>query len=511
MKKHLDVYSLGFAISIFAICEAIKIFYGMPQKIAIFNLFFYSIIIGSIDTKLIRYLITFFIYLVEFFEVGTYNLYSMPINAQAINSIDLKWIMEDIPIMFPLMCLALVLVVLLLFAPFKSHYISIEIRCKPIVTFLVAVSLYHHILRYYRDIIGNEYNTLINQNTGHINIAFLKFVTTKPRVIKTVDKPKNLILLQTESLEQSVIDEIATPFMYNLSKQYAYVDNINSLPYTTWSTAGTLITQCNIPQIITDMRFRYRFYDLLSKYNILPCIPDYLAKIGYKLMKSPVGSDSLMGMSAWTDFHNYTLYYKAKTDIDLFTNLSNSFLPKYNVLGEDQRFLLFATTLETHGPYYPSKNCTPTNPTQSNMKKCHNCFDQALKIFVTKFLELNMQRHTLLVIYSDHIQPGNYLPAPRKLFIMFPGVPIKPARNESTYHDFAPTVLEEMGILEYEPKFPFGSNVFTSNEFSYANSKDLILIYNILVKKFNFKKAKRFVCHTHTTLNQTEICNQTNA
>lgn len=483
----------------------------MPVHQSGFNILFYSIILCSLDNVVIRRIIIFIIYAIEFFETGTYNLYSIPINAQAINAIDPKYAIENLPHVFPLVSLAFFLVIILSFMPFKTHYISVEVRSRPISMLLIAICTYHYFHRFYHNIIGNEYKSILNQNSNHINIKFLKFVTTKIKVKKTIKRPKNLILVQAESLEQAVIDETATPYMYNLSKQYAYVDNIKSLPYTTWSTAGTLITQCNIPQIITDMRFRYRYFDLLSKYNILPCIPDYLSKIGYKLMKSTVGSDKVMGMGAWADFHNYSWYMEEKSDIKMFTNLTNKFLPEYDAMSDKIRFVNFILNCDTHGPYYPSKNCTPTNPKQSNMRKCHNCFDQALKIFVNKFLELNMQRHTLMVIYPDHLQPGNYLPEPRRLFMIFPGMPPRPVRKNVTYHDFAPTIMEELGILDYEPRFPFGSNVFTSKDFSYATPKDLVLIYNILVKKFNFKKATRFVCHTHTSENQTEICNQTNA
>lgn len=317
-------------------------------------------------------------------------------------------------------------------------------------------------------------------------------------------------MIQLESMETNEITFETMPFLYRLSQKFAYVDNIISLPYTTWSTAGTLIMQSNIPQIISDMRFGTRMESLLTKYNILPSIPDYLKLLNYDLLYSCIGYDSIMGFYEWFRDHGYRRYSHPTSDISLFNYLKScKFIETYNKKGETERFAHHIVTVDTHMPFRPKEGCLPENTKEPILRQNFNCLDQVLRNFITKYLELDMFRHTLLVVFPDHIQPGGFLPEPRRLFMLFPGMEKRPFRKNVTYHDFAPTIMEELGIIEYEPEFPFGSDVFTSDKFTYARPKDLSLIYDILVDKFNFQKISYYVCHTGAYGNQSSICDVT--
>ena len=61
-----------------------------------------------------------------------------------------------------------------------------------------------------------------------------------------------------------------------------------------------------------------------------------------------------------------------------------------------------------------------------------------------------MYEHTILVIYPDHPPFNtNY----KELFMLFPGMQkvnsnLK-VKNEITYYDFAPTILDLVGIKDY--------------------------------------------------------------
>lgn len=493
--------------------EIIKTGYGQPITDTLFNIVFYAMLVLEMTHDWARKLLVVFIFWIQLFEVGTWYFYSMPINNQAISSIDINFLLDPMPstrryilslVLFPFLFASL---------PFKKKYKRISSKYLYDSSLLLMVGVYYYIMRFQNNLRTVHSKPFAKQDTeiSDVDMRFMRFVTTKPRIIRTERKIKNLILLQLESFEVNGITEVATPFLYNLTRKYAYVDNIMGLPYTTWSTAGTLITQCNIPQIISDMRIKPRGRDLLSKYNILPCLPDYLRLLDYELLYSSIGYDRGMGFFDWVKFHGYKRYAHVKSGDHMLFNAfkSKKFMETYNIRGEKNRFAHFIITTDSHGPYVPKKGCNPEDTDEPPIRQNFNCVDQVIREFVQKFLDLKMYRHTLLIIYSDHLQPGNFLPEPRKLFFLFPGMEKRAFRQNITYHDFAPTLLDELGIKEYEPHFPFGSNVFTSSDFTYAAPKDLALIYDILVEKFNFKKITQYVCHTRTNVTQTSICNVT--
>lgn len=511
---YIDVYNVTCVLSIIIVIEIFKTAIGQPIKDSLFNIIFYSMLVCEMTHDLIRKLVVVFILWIQLFEIGTWYFYSMPINSQALSSIDINFVFDPIPSTRKYILAIIFIPFLLASLPFKKKYKRISSIYLYNSSLLLIVAVYYYIVRFQNNLqtVQSKPFTKHDSELSDVDIRFMKFVATKPRVIKTLPKLKNLIMLQLESFEINGITEIATPFLYNLTQKYAYVNNILGLPYTTWTTAGTLITQCNIPQIISDMRIKSRCRDPMSKYNILPCLPDFLRILGYELLYSGIGYDRLMGLYDWIKYHGYKRYIHVNSgDHRLFNRLNTKeFIETYNKLGEKERFAHFIVTTDSHGPYLPKKGCVPEDVDEPPIRQNFNCVDQVIRKFVQKYLDLNMNRHTLMIIYSDHLQPGNFLPEPRRLFFLFPGMEKRKFRQNVTYHDFAPTILDELGIKEYEPRFPFGSNVFKSENYTYAEPKDLALIYDILVKKFNFKKITHYICHTRTNEIQNNICNVTN-
>lgn len=126
--------------------------------------------------------------------------------------------------------------------------------------------------------------------------------------------------------------------------------------------------------------------------------------------------------------------------------------------------------------------------------------DKLIKKFVERFLELKMNEHTLLVIVPDHMpwMPGEF--KVNQLFILFPGIEKVDKKlriqNDVTYYDFAPTILDLIGIKKYVPQFPFGRSIYNINQTNNNNTftkhhkpdKD---DFNAIYKFLNFEQEKK--------------------
>lgn len=92
--------------------------------------------------------------------------------------------------------------------------------------------------------------------------------------------------------------------------------------------------------------------------------------------------------------------------------------------------------------------------------------DFGVNKIISKFMELKMYEHTLMVVYNDH--PPFHLDE-KELFILFPGMEkidskLKLDVKNITFYDFAPTVLNLIGINDYKLDFPFGRNFYLNTE-----------------------------------------------
>lgn len=288
----------------------------------------------------------------------------------------------------------------------------------------------------------------------------------KPKVLSASKDLKNLIFLQLESYPNEIAqDPKISPNLYNFSKRYEFIAPINCEPYTKWSLAGASITETGIPQIYPDPEWHSGANSNDYKYiQRIQGIPNILETINYKLNYISTGINEVMGYENWILSHNYTKIYQAKNDLYLFEYLTNQFLPKLDQEFHEtkQKTLTLILNAETHSPYKRPKWCRIERDISDKMK-CFACIDFALSKFINKFLTLKMYENTLLVVFPDHFP---YFMDQRELFILFSGIekinPNLRIKDEITYYDFAPTILDMIGIYQYEPEFPFG-RVFYRN------------------------------------------------
>lgn len=505
---HFNVANYLVHLSVIGCLEILKFKFGQPAKTTAVNSLIFSLILFINNIYRPKALIKTLILIYQVVDCISYNIINTPLTKQVIESIDIKWVYEHNPEYI----IGSILLIILIYWGFEiniSDY-SIEISYIAVVVAINAILalLYLFINNFSASFNGEKQITWINSGTNTMLDILNDMALMDPIVVNKKEKTRNLILLQLESFERSAITPKATPYLYNLTQKYAFIDNIDSSAYTTWTTAGTFITQCGLPQIIVDVHWFSRHADNIARYKQLKCLPDYLATIGYKRMKSHISHDSLMGLEAWRSSKNYSHFMLAGNDKSLFGNLARkaSYLDK---LGEKERFVLFIQNLDTHHPHQARGWCKPENKDEPNFRQCHNCLDQVIRSFINEFLKLNMQRHTTLVIYPDHIAFGRTIPEPRKLFMLFPGMDKRVYRKNNTYYDFLPTILDLIGIKKLSPGFPFGSSVFSDKVSRYPSKKDLNAMFNFFRETLNIRKKNIVFKCRGKNYTQTEVCDDT--
>jgi phosphoglycerol transferase MdoB-like AlkP superfamily enzyme len=114
--------------------------------------------------------------------------------------------------------------------------------------------------------------------------------------------------------------------------------------------------------------------------------------------------------------------------------------------------------------------------------------DEHLESFAQTMEKLGLDQTTELVIFGDHLTMGgdiqDVLGAERNLVVFFPFRKQddkwkRVARKQMTYYDVAPTVMELL-MIDYNPPFPFGADMFGPETGPIADVEDLKLIYGIV-------------------------------
>ena len=309
-------------------------------------------------------------------------------------------------------------------------------------------------------------NTLFNQKGDDLYFFLQRALNEEPKILKyDPNSLKNLIFVQIESAAFEVIKQSIMPFTYNLTQQYETLIPIVEQPYSSWSTGGTLLTQCGIPQVVETIEWDFRGSDYVSYMKNYKCLPDYLKVLNYSLYYEITGSDVTMGLSAYRDHKGFSVFYRAENDLSLAKRTVDYLFPlmkekkqKYN-----QNSVAWIVTQDTHIPFHIPSWCTPSPYANTAFEKAFSCLDYSIKIIVDKFMELKMYEDSILILFSDHLPYAKKVKDEyNTLFLIFPGIPKKNMNitREMTYYDFAHTILHLVGITDYSPGFPFGNNIY---------------------------------------------------
>lgn len=529
--SQFDVAQFMFRFFLLALIDCIKIIFGQSWKLFFINIIFYffyllstSLLNYSSPRNLIKYSnksissklkfkVNFFfsiILVTNIAELISYLFMNAPLNTQALNALNINAIIKE----FSFFLYYFLAILLFCFAINYFPFIKRMIKIPKITFFIHYFTIFYgflflmSILKAFHD--ENNQSLLDSQdyNKWLKKLLYAKF-DQKPKILEISSNAKNLILLQLESYPYIYASNPnICPNLYNFSKRFEYIGPIQSVPYSTWSIGATVLLQTGIPQIFPDTDWKF-----LSKHNInyiseIKGIPDILSSNGYKLQYATKGKNSIMGFNAWILSRNYKRILTTQNDEDLF----NFFIDKYLAeMDKDIRnsqkkskYLVFIVNLESHLPYSKPKWCNLQFPEIEEKQKCFYCIDHLIGKFVNKFLDLKMDEHTLLAVFPDHF-PSMLTtnPAIKDLFFLFPGIPkVDPKLKfhaDVTYYDFAPTVLDLIGIKKYVPVFPFGRNIYFDqrnltnissvdlfSKHPKPDSNDLAIIYKLL----HYEKGK---------------------
>lgn len=474
--------------------------------------------------KYIKYY--FFLTLFSCIEAYNYSFVAEPFNSLSVSAID-----QDIVAMHPIFAVealvaVLALVFLVYYLPdiihkslddqFEKNY-TIHITETNYLLFIAMAFnfLFFYINSIIIDFRGEHNQTVFNQMSNELYQNLLHILSVQPKVLsfkEPIDfnnpqklgkiksklsqeqlkkKRKNLFIMQLESVENQMIDPKSMSYLYNLSQHYQYFAPITSTPYSTWSATGSILIQCGIPQIVQSVSWTMRQFDGIGYLSKMPCLPDYLRPNGYELYFGIIGPEITQGLITWRKAKKYKLSFQSNSDPKLFKYLNEKFLPKVKDYGrnesDDRRFVGWFFNHDTHKPYEPKRWCKPRYTDQPLWKQCGDCVDQQLQTFIEKFFKLKMDETTILVILSDHISFGNVLPHPHELFMILPGVKKMPQKHRLplTYYDVSHTLLDMIGIDNYEPGFIFGNTMFSPDpgQNPSPTNDDFYILYNFYQNK----------------------------
>lgn len=536
-NHYIDIFQFLFRFFILILIETIKMKNG--QKInhsfmyIAFDFFFLlttGIIYKSKKILIFRFKQNILFTLLLSFNIAeliSWLFIKHQLNTQAVDSIEIKQILNNFPSLMLLFIQSVIFIFFINFFPFVKHFVKI-----PEITFIFQNFYYLFLFLLFLSIIRdfrNEDNQILNDlQDYHLwfkNLLWKK-VIQKPEVLKASKFVKNLILVQLESYPNEFIKNAKiSPNLNKYSEKFEYIAPIYSVPYSTWSIGASVLLQVGIPQIMPDTNLGLRSKHNIEYINQIRGIPDILESYGYKLEYATRGENNFMGYGSWLNSRHYKRIYTGKTDEDLFDFYTNKYLAKIDAdtrnANLSNHYLNYIIPAETHTPYIQPSWCNISFPDIEYRNRCYFCEDYIIGKFIQKFLDLKMYEHTVLAVFPDHLPFfANFKIPTEELFFLFPGIEKVDSKNkiksEITFYNFAPTIMEMIGIEKYVPEFPFASSIYVKNENSInetnefekhqkPDSNDLSIMYKFLHYETGknirrrYKMANKFKCYINET------------
>ncbi|OHT10580.1 hypothetical protein TRFO_20076 [Tritrichomonas foetus] len=496
----IPFYELLLYISLFLILEVVQIYYNQTFLLFLSHLIlFSSVLIVSYSVGHPK-ITCFILILYECLETGSWVTVGTNITFQTITAIDLVYVYHSHPEFFLIALFVVILIFLFFHIPLPSQIINVTYSLNYILIIIIFSLLYIFSLSVYHSLYPFNEMVFSLNNLSPSESRVARMISDLPKLIFSPKKPKNVILFQFESFERGPIGEYnsrypeSMPFLSNLARNTTIFDNLESQPYTTWTAAGSFVTQCSFPQVINDpLYWDNRKHSHLTQWNKLPCMPTFFKLAGYNMYSYMVGSTKIMGLKQFMKDKGYSTFdvheHGLKRDYPLIQKVQNSILPE--LVKEKQPFVLHMMNEDTHPMYYTDPICSNKNfPTGKNIPpviSSFNCVDQMLENFTKKAIELGLNDDNILyVIYGDHISYGDKtgIYDNRKLVNIFPFKPKNQNSKPGTYYDFAPTILKQLNI-SYKPEFAFGDDLFSDRIGTFPNVSEFQFIYGMYAKQMH--------------------------
>jgi phosphoglycerol transferase MdoB-like AlkP superfamily enzyme len=120
-----------------------------------------------------------------------------------------------------------------------------------------------------------------------------------------------------------------------------------------------------------------------------------------------------------------------------------------------------------------------------------------LEHFLKRFLKSRLANNTDVFIYGDHllmagVQRHAKLLEPRYLTALIPFRPRQLITKQSSIYDFAPTLLDSIGV-DFEPPFPFGASLFSDRVGIVPDPAHLQFIYDFFSESMQWNQTARCV------------------
>ncbi|MEH6557755.1 MAG: sulfatase-like hydrolase/transferase [Oceanicoccus sp.] len=318
---------------------------------------------------------------------------------------------------------------------------------------------------------------LVDQNTQALAPVMVRVESPEIVVQPLENKPRNLIFLYLESVEQLYFDQQLYPgLLPNLSKlrQQAHsFTNLSQVEGTGFTMGGIVASQCAVP-INSYRGLGSSNTSLASMKRPLPdyiCLGDILEAYGYSRVMykgaslsfsgagnffSAHGFDNAKGKEYWQEnlgevaatgwgIYDDTLFQQALAEIETLQS-------------ENTPFAFSLVTLDTHHPDgHASASCPRYSYSSDTMLNAIHCTDYLVYKFVDDLKRRGILDNTVLVVFSDHLAMRNtqwdILRAnskKRKLsFFIVAQENAAVFEQPATHFDVAPTVLDYLGIPGY--------------------------------------------------------------
>jgi phosphoglycerol transferase MdoB-like AlkP superfamily enzyme len=241
----------------------------------------------------------------------------------------------------------------------------------------------------------------------------------------------------------------------------------------------------------TDKYNRARFH-LLQRHR---CLGDFFVKAGYKL-HSFLANVFIGQFKTHMKLHQWGSKdvedHKIVRDWDLFDLLEKSLLPNLSD-PKAQPFVLHVANADNHPfpRYFVDQRCKNRVPDYPLILRSFDCIDQIIGRFIEAVKNSSLANNTEIFLYGDHLlMTGTHrdvkLFDPRYIVVIFPMRPKQIISKIVTIYDFAPTLMDLLGI-EYFPKFPFGTSIFSQKLGTPPTPPHFQFIYNYFRDSMNWQ------------------------
>jgi phosphoglycerol transferase len=312
-------------------------------------------------------------------------------------------------------------------------------------------------------------------------------------------KPRNLILLYVESLENDFKNIEGKNLIESIEKLPGlHVPDFQQAPGTNWSIAGMVASQCAIPL----KGFAPSDWNVFEQDLFLPnavCLSDILHKFGYQQIFLTGPDVEFAGVNKFYRTHHFDQMIgrdEAKqwvTKKNLFTGwglglhddtmLDLAYDIAVKSARSSQPFNLTILTTDNHSPHGMASPRCSVSERQTSFVGAVQCSSRYVSRFVERVLKNKKLENTDIVIMGDHLfmaipeQEPKFSDNRTLFFKYINSRKTATARSDMTHFDVAATILDSLGFLQDSTqKFGLGYSVFVPiDDYLATQTKNLSL------------------------------------